>query len=85
MPDITACLDAIDGTRGKASLIVAYTCHVIPIVTCGGSARRTNPINFVCVLVKNSERFMVLRQVKASMRYKWESLHGNGKSKLYFH
>lgn len=46
--NITACLDAIDGTRGKASLIAACARYGIPIVTCGGSAGRIDPTKFVC-------------------------------------
>lgn len=45
--NVSACLDAIDGTRGKASLIAACARHSIPIVTCGGSAGRTDPSAFV--------------------------------------
>lgn len=48
LPNVTACLDAIDGTRGKASLIAACSRYGIPIVTCGGSAGRTDPSKFVC-------------------------------------
>lgn len=48
IPNLTACLDAIDGTRGKTSLIAACARYQIPIVTCGGSAGRTDPCAFVC-------------------------------------
>lgn len=48
IPNLTACLDAIDGTRGKSSLIAACARHRIPVVTCGGSAGRTDPCAFVC-------------------------------------
>lgn len=48
IPNITACLDAIDGTKGKASLIAACARYQIPIITCGGSAGRTDPTKFVC-------------------------------------
>lgn len=48
IPDVTACLDAIDGTKGKSSLIAACARHSIPIVTCGGSAGRTDATKFVC-------------------------------------
>jgi tRNA A37 threonylcarbamoyladenosine dehydratase len=44
---VSACLDAIDGARGKTSLIVACADLQIPIVTCGGSAGRTDPTKFV--------------------------------------
>ena len=46
--EITACLDAIDGARGKSSLIAACAKKRIPIVTCGGSAGRTDPTQFTC-------------------------------------
>lgn len=48
LPNITACLDAIDGTKAKVSLIAACARYGIPIVTCGGSAGRTDPTKFVC-------------------------------------
>jgi tRNA A37 threonylcarbamoyladenosine dehydratase len=48
IPNLTACLDAIDGTKGKASIIAACSRYGIPIVTCGGSAGRTDPTKFVC-------------------------------------
>eukprot|EP00980_Cylindrotheca_fusiformis_P016967 scaffold5159_cov112-Cylindrotheca_fusiformis.AAC.21 len=62
IPDLTACLDAIDGARGKSALMAACARHQIPVsdiqsltyvmssklVTCGGSAGRTDPCAFVC-------------------------------------
>lgn len=43
----TFCLDAIDGSRSKTALMVACVEMAIPIVTCGGSAGRTDPTQFV--------------------------------------
>lgn len=48
LPNITACLDAIDGAKAKTSLITACARYGIPMVTCGGSAGRTDPTKFVC-------------------------------------
>jgi tRNA A37 threonylcarbamoyladenosine dehydratase len=48
IPGITACLDAIDGANGKSAIIAASARYGIPIVTCGGSAGRTDPTKFVC-------------------------------------
>jgi tRNA A37 threonylcarbamoyladenosine dehydratase len=48
LSNVTACLDAIDGSISKASLIAACARHGIPVVTCGGSAGRTDPTKFVC-------------------------------------
>ena len=45
---VTACLDAIDGSKEKTALIAGCCRHGIPIVTCGGSAGRTDPTKFVC-------------------------------------
>jgi tRNA A37 threonylcarbamoyladenosine dehydratase len=45
---VTACLDAIDGSKAKTALIAACARLGIPIVTCGGSAGRTDPTQFVC-------------------------------------
>lgn len=47
-PAPTACLDAIDGATSKTALIAACARRKIPVVTCGGSAGRTDPTRFVC-------------------------------------
>jgi tRNA A37 threonylcarbamoyladenosine dehydratase len=47
-PPVTACLDAIDGATSKTALIAACARHGIAVVTCGGSAGRTDPTQFVC-------------------------------------
>ena len=44
---LTACIDAIDDTREKTSLILACVKHGIPIVTCGGAAGRSDPTKIV--------------------------------------
>ncbi|KAG7372849.1 thiamine biosynthesis protein ThiF [Nitzschia inconspicua] len=43
----TVCLDAIDGSRSKTALLAACVEHGIPVVTCGGSAGRTDPTRFI--------------------------------------
>mmetsp|Transcript_10049 Transcript_10049/g.28577 ORF Transcript_10049/g.28577 Transcript_10049/m.28577 type:complete len:392 (-) Transcript_10049:115-1290(-) len=43
IPDITASLDAIDNAEAKAALISACVDRKIPVLTCGGSAGRTDP------------------------------------------
>lgn len=43
IPNITACLDAIDGASAKTALIAACVDRRIPIVTCGGAAGRKDP------------------------------------------
>ncbi|CAJ1958874.1 unnamed protein product [Cylindrotheca closterium] len=48
IPNLTACLDAMDGAKGKCAMIAACCRYQIPIVTCGGSAGRTDPCAFVC-------------------------------------
>lgn len=45
---VTACLDAIDGSDAKTAWIASCARRRIPIVTCGGSAGRTDPTKFVC-------------------------------------
>jgi tRNA A37 threonylcarbamoyladenosine dehydratase len=45
---VTACLDAIDGSKAKTALIAGCMRQGIPIVTCGSSAGRTDPTRFVC-------------------------------------
>mmetsp|Transcript_37105 Transcript_37105/g.89942 ORF Transcript_37105/g.89942 Transcript_37105/m.89942 type:complete len:522 (+) Transcript_37105:65-1630(+) len=44
---LTACLDAIDGHRQKSTLIASCARNGIPVVTCGGSAGRTDPTRLV--------------------------------------
>eukprot|EP00536_Pseudo-nitzschia_multiseries_P008601 jgi/Psemu1/198523/e_gw1.220.19.1 len=45
---VTACLDAIDGSDAKTAWIASCARKKVPIVTCGGSAGRTDPTKFVC-------------------------------------
>jgi tRNA A37 threonylcarbamoyladenosine dehydratase len=45
---VTACLDAIDGSDAKTAWIAACARRKVPIVTCGGSAGRTDPTKFIC-------------------------------------
>ena len=45
---VSVCLDAIDGSFSKAALIAGCARFGIPVVTCGGSAGRTDPTKFVC-------------------------------------
>mmetsp|Transcript_41846 Transcript_41846/g.75391 ORF Transcript_41846/g.75391 Transcript_41846/m.75391 type:complete len:375 (-) Transcript_41846:148-1272(-) len=42
-PQLTACIDAIDGMYEKTALILACVDRAIPIVTCGGAAGRMDP------------------------------------------
>lgn len=45
---VTACLDAIDGSDAKTAWIASCARRKVSIVTCGGSAGRTDPTKFVC-------------------------------------
>ena len=45
---VTACLDAIDGSDAKTAWIASCARRKVPIVTCGGSAGRTDPTKFIC-------------------------------------
>eukprot|EP00571_Detonula_confervacea_P015122 CAMPEP_0172308706 /NCGR_PEP_ID=MMETSP1058-20130122/9222_1 /TAXON_ID=83371 /ORGANISM="Detonula confervacea, Strain CCMP 353" /LENGTH=400 /DNA_ID=CAMNT_0013021185 /DNA_START=168 /DNA_END=1370 /DNA_ORIENTATION=+ len=47
LPQLTACIDAIDGMYEKTALILACVDHGIPIVTCGGAAGRMDPTQIV--------------------------------------
>jgi tRNA A37 threonylcarbamoyladenosine dehydratase len=42
-PQLTLCVDAIDGHIEKSSLIAACCVRGIPLVSCGGSAGRSDP------------------------------------------
>jgi len=46
-PELTACVDAIDGAHEKTSLILACVELGVPIVTCGGAAGRLDPTQIV--------------------------------------
>lgn len=45
---VTACLDAIDGSDAKTAWIASCARRRVPVVTCGGSAGRTDPTKFIC-------------------------------------
>lgn len=47
LPELTACVDAIDGMHEKTALILACVSNGVPIVTCGGAAGRTDPTKIV--------------------------------------
>ena len=47
IPNVTVCLDAIDGSDAKTAWIASCARRKIPIVTCGGSAGRSDPTKFV--------------------------------------
>lgn len=46
-PELTACIDAIDGSQEKTALLLACVALRIPIVTCGGAAGRMDPTQIV--------------------------------------
>jgi len=48
LPNLTACIDAIDGQTEKTALIAACCLQAVPIVTCGGAAGRIDPTKVVC-------------------------------------
>ncbi len=72
LPTISACLDAIDGANGKVSLIAACARYGIPIVTCGGSAGKTDPTKFVCEDLSKVEGDRLLSSCRKNLR----KLHG---------
>jgi len=48
LPELTVCIDAIDGQDEKTALIAGCASRAIPIVTCGGAAGRTDPTQIIC-------------------------------------
>ena len=46
--DVTAVLDAIDGSMAKAALLSACADNKLPVVTCGGAAGCMDPTQIVC-------------------------------------
>ncbi|KAL7427423.1 hypothetical protein ACHAXH_000903 [Discostella pseudostelligera] len=47
LPNLTACIDAIDGMYEKTALLLACVHHGMPIITCGGAAGRMDPTKVV--------------------------------------
>ena len=80
LKNVTACLDAIDGTKGKASLIAACARHGIPIVTCGGSAGRTDPTKFVCEDLSRVQGDPLLKACRKNLRQHYGFEEGVRKS-----
>lgn len=70
-PNVTTCLDAIDGSIGKASLIAACARYGIPVVTCGGSAGRTDPTKFICEDLTRADGDALLSTCRKTLRKRY--------------
>ena len=83
LPELTACIDAIDGMNEKTALILACVDHSIPIVTCGGAAGRMDPTQIVIDdLTKVSEDrllFQCRKQLRQVHGFPKVPLPGQGK------
>lgn len=84
LPELTACIDAIDGMIEKTALILACVNHSIPIVTCGGAAGRMDPTQIVIDdLTKVSEDrllFHCRKRLRQKHGFPKVALPGQGKS-----
>lgn len=68
MPQLTVCIDAIDGMYEKTALILECVNHGIPIVTCGGAAGRIDPTQIVLNDLTNVSEDRLLFQVRKTLR-----------------
>jgi tRNA threonylcarbamoyladenosine dehydratase len=78
-PPITVVLDAIDGSSSKTALLWACIQHAIPIVTCGGSAGRTDPTQFVVADLTQVKGDPLLAACRKKLRQQTTTYkYGNG-------
>lgn len=70
LPELTACIDAIDGMYEKTALILACVHHSVPIVTCGGAAGRMDPTQIVVDDLTKVQEDRLLFKCRKLMRQK---------------
>ena len=65
---VNACLDAIDGSDAKTAWIASCARRKVPIVTCGGSAGRTDPTKFICDDLTRAKEDPLLSSCRKNLR-----------------
>jgi tRNA A37 threonylcarbamoyladenosine dehydratase len=65
---VTACLDAIDGSDAKSAWIASCARRGVSVVTCGGSAGRTDPTKFVCADLTRAIEDPLLSSCRKNLR-----------------
>ena len=68
LPELSVCVDAIDGHVEKTALIAACCVRRIPIVTCGGAAGRTDPTQIVCDDITKAIQCRLLFRCRKNLR-----------------
>ncbi|KAL7530141.1 hypothetical protein ACHAXR_006243 [Thalassiosira sp. AJA248-18] len=68
LPQLTACIDAIDGMTEKTALILACVGLGIPIITCGGAAGRMDPTQIVVDDLTKVQEDRLLFKCRKSLR-----------------
>jgi tRNA A37 threonylcarbamoyladenosine dehydratase len=81
-PELTVCLDAIDGQYEKTALIAACAEGGIPIVTCGGAAGRSDPTKIVCDDITRSVEDRLLFWCRKNLRQKFGFTKGVANIKI---
>ena len=76
LPDLTVCLDAIDGQTAKTALIAACVEKNIPIVTCGGSAGKVDPTKITCDDLTRANGDKLLTACRRNLRKEYGFLVG---------
>lgn len=67
-PELTACIDAIDGMDEKTALILACADHSVPIITCGGAAGRVDPTQIIMDDLTKVQEDRLLFRCRKSLR-----------------
>ena len=84
-PELTACIDAIDGMYEKTALILACVDHSVPIITCGGAAGRVDPTQIVIDDLTKVQEDRLLFHCRKMLRQKYGfpkvDIPGPGKKK----
>mmetsp|Transcript_25797 Transcript_25797/g.37474 ORF Transcript_25797/g.37474 Transcript_25797/m.37474 type:complete len:383 (+) Transcript_25797:158-1306(+) len=71
LPEITICLDAIDGQLEKTALIAACADRGIPIVTCGGAAGRMDPTKITYDDLSKAQECRLLFRCRKNLRQEY--------------
>lgn len=82
LPELTACVDAIDGQSSKTALIAGCVENNIPVVTCGGSAGRMDPTKIVCEDLTRATGDKLLSACRKNLRQLYGFSEGEVMSQL---
>jgi tRNA A37 threonylcarbamoyladenosine dehydratase len=82
-PELTACIDAIDGMDEKTALILACADQSVPIITCGGAAGRVDPTQIIIDDLTKVQEDRLLFRCRKSLRqnFGWPKVEMPGPNK----